>query len=50
MPGNAAVAVTRDEQAQTLLAENSDVLSRSVALRLVAQTPPSALAGLLVFG
>lgn len=42
-PGNVAVAVTRDEQAQVLLAENADVLSRLVALRWVAQTPPSAL-------
>jgi len=37
------VAVTREEQAQILLAENGDVLSRLVALRWVAQTPPSAL-------
>lgn len=44
-PGNVAVAVTRDEQAQVLLAENADVLSRMVALRWVAQTPPSALGG-----
>lgn len=42
-PGNVAVAVTRDEPAQVLLAENGDVLSRLVALRWVAQTPPSAL-------
>lgn len=42
-PGNVAVAVTRDEQIQVLLAENGDVLSRLVALRWVAQTSPSAL-------
>jgi hypothetical protein len=42
-PGNVGVAVTREEQAQILLAENGDVLSRLVALRWVAQTPPSAL-------
>ena len=42
-PGNVAVAVTRDEHAQVLLAENGDVLSRLVALRWVAQTAPSAL-------
>lgn len=42
-PGNVAVAVTRDDQEQVLLAENGDVLSRLVALRWVAQTPPSAL-------
>lgn len=35
--------MTRDEQAQVLLAENADVLSRLVALRWVAQTPPTAL-------
>jgi hypothetical protein len=44
-PGNVAVAVTRDEQSQVLLAENGEVLSRLVALRWVAQTPPSALGG-----
>ena len=45
-PGNMAVAVTRGEQdAQVLLAENGEVLSRLVALRWVAQTPASALGG-----
>jgi hypothetical protein len=33
----------RDDQAQILLAEDGDVLSRLVALRWVARTPPSAL-------
>lgn len=42
-PGSAAIAVTRDQPAQVLLAENGDVLSRLVALRWVAQTLPSAL-------
>jgi hypothetical protein len=46
-PGNVAVAVTQDEQAQFLLAENGDVLSRLVALRWVAQTHPSVLGGRL---
>ncbi len=41
--GKVAVAVTRDVQAQVLLAENDDVLSRLVALRWVAQTQPSTL-------
>jgi hypothetical protein len=46
-PGNVAIAVTRDEQAQILLAENGEVLSRLVALRWVAQTRPRALGGQL---
>jgi hypothetical protein len=38
-----AVALTRDEHAQVLLADNGDVLSRLVALRWVGQTAPSVL-------
>lgn len=44
-PGRVAVAVTRDEPAQIMLAENDHVLSRLVALRLVAQTAPAVLGG-----
>lgn len=44
-PGNVAVAVTRGENTEVLLAENGDVLSRLVALRWVARTPAFELGG-----
>jgi hypothetical protein len=42
-PSRVAVAVTRDEPPEVLLAEDADVLSRLVALRLVARTPSGSL-------
>ncbi len=47
-PGNGAIGDTRDGQAQVLLAENSEVWSRLVAPRWVAQTSPSSLGGRVV--
>jgi hypothetical protein len=44
-PGNVAVAVSRGENTEVLLAENGDVLSRLVALHWVAYTPASTLGG-----
>jgi hypothetical protein len=43
-PGHVAVAVTHDETPVALLTEDDQVLSRLIALRLVAQTSPSRLA------
>ena len=42
-PGRVAVAVTRDETPEVLLADDEHVLSRLVALRLVARTPSASL-------
>lgn len=46
-PGTVAVAVTHDEPPLILLAEDDRVLSRLIALRLVAQSRPSSLGGRL---
>jgi hypothetical protein len=43
-PGRVAVAVTRDDPPQVFIAESDSVLSRLVALRLVARTRPNDLA------
>jgi hypothetical protein len=42
-PGRVAVAIVRSDPPEVLLASNADVLSRLVALRVVATTDPKAI-------
>jgi hypothetical protein len=43
-PGRVAVALTREDPPRVFIAESESVLSRVVALRLVAQTAPRDIA------